>query len=1030
MPIIFIGIAVLLPLDLLSQNSLNDHRENSLYSQAIALLDNRNHEAARSLFEKVRESYPESSVAADAQYYEAYCALVLYHGDGEKLIGDFIRENPSHPKAALAYYELGNFYYKSRNYPKVIEYFQKVDHGKLDGKRSAEVYFKTGYSYFSLRKLSEALPFFNRLKSSTGAFGTPSSYYAGYIEFQSEDYQAAILDFDRAERDEAYSREIPYMKASALFKAGKYDELLQYTEQKLSGDANFYNVQTLVLLRAEALFMREDFELAVQSYDDYLELVRGRVDDNITYRIALSRFKTGDDKGALDLFKGLASRRGEIGIYSSYYLGILYLKSDNKRYALTAFDKVRKSREDIPLKEEAVYQHAKLAFDLGNSSLAITSLESYMEDFPSGKHRNEISEILSDAYLSTNDYARAIRYIDGLSERTENLNRVYQKANFLLGTVQFNKRDYRRAVSLFDKSLHYPIDPEVTITAMFWKAEAYSIGRRFDEAIKSYLEIRTNSNYREHEYYFKSAYGLGYCYYNLQQYDNSRIQFTQFIGSPGNASQRYQADAYIRLGDCYYIAKAYDLAIDNYNKSISMGYSDRDYANLQIGIVKMLQDKPGEARTRFDRVLATGPASRYYDDGLFQKAQLLFNGTDYDGSIDLYTRLISEKPSSIFIPFALMRRASAYFNKSQYAESAEDYIRLINDYVTHELAKDALLPLQEVLGLISREGEYEQYLMAYRTANPDEKGFENIEFESSKNQYFNQQYTSAIKGLRTFLGAYPEDPRRAESIYYIGDAYYRLEKFDSARIWLERIDDNTGFWQYPRVVERLADLELNAGNYQKATYYYGVSESLADNKRLQNQARTGRMLSYYNLANYDSTISYARKIIDSGGTDVDAENRASLYLGKSLYAMGRFEEAKDEFLNTTNLSKNEYGAEAQYLLGEVFYRTGKNRQSIEVLIDLNEKYPSFLNWVGRGFLLISENYVAMGDFFQARGTLTSLVENFPDDIVKREAGEKLRKLDILEERQLQSLDSLSTDSIVVDSVEVINPDTLKNGGNE
>jgi hypothetical protein len=42
---------------------------------------------------------------------------------------------------------------------------------------------------------------------------------------------------------------------------------------------------------------------------------------------------------------------------------------------------------------------------------------------------------------------------------------------------------------------------------------------------------------------------------------------------------------------------------------------------------------------------------------------------------------------------------------------------------------------------------------------------------------------------------------------------------------------------------------------------------------------------------------------------------------------------------------------------------------------------------------MADNYSAMGEMFQAKGTLKSLIDNFPSQAVKDQARERLKKLD-------------------------------------
>ena len=141
---------------------------------------------------------------------------------------------------------------------------------------------------------------------------------------------------------------------------------------------------------------------------------------------------------------------------------------------------------------------------------------------------------------------------------------------------------------------------------------------------------------------------------------------------------------------------------------------------------------------------------------------------------------------------------------------------------------------------------------------------------------------------------------------------------------------------------------------------------------------------------------YANLILEKGNVNASAQNMATLYLGKAAMEKGDYETAKDEFLNTLNTARDEYGAEAKYLLGKIFYLTKDYDQCYETLIGLNNDFSSYQEWVGKAFLLLADNFVAQEDDFQAKATLQSLIEHFPDPAVKEEARQKLKAI---EERQ-------------------------------
>jgi TolA-binding protein len=175
------------------------------------------------------------------------------------------------------------------------------------------------------------------------------------------------------------------------------------------------------------------------------------------------------------------------------------------------------------------------------------------------------------------------------------------------------------------------------------------------------------------------------------------------------------------------------------------------------------------------------------------------------------------------------------------------------------------------------------------------------------------------------------------------------------------------------------------------------------------------MESFFLLSQYDSADAYAKIILERGAVTAGGQNKASLYLGKSAFARGDYEAAQDEFINTLNSAQDEYGAEAKYLLADIFYRQKEYNKSYETLLSLTEDFAAYDQWVGKAFLLMADNFMAMDQIFQARATLQSLIENFPLQNIKDAAVRKMSEIDRIEaeKKRLLEADTLQTDTLQI-----------------
>ena len=46
---------------------------------------------------------------------------------------------------------------------------------------------------------------------------------------------------------------------------------------------------------------------------------------------------------------------------------------------------------------------------------------------------------------------------------------------------------------------------------------------------------------------------------------------------------------------------------------------------------------------------------------------------------------------------------------------------------------------------------------------------------------------------------------------------------------------------------------------------------------------------------------------------------------------------------------------------------------------VSDKFSNYINWTARSFIILSDVYVAKDNIFQAKETLKSVIENYPDD---------------------------------------------------
>jgi len=996
-----------------AQVSVDQHQPKSLYDNGLFLLTKKNYSGARAYFDQYLDS-GDKTYRVEASYYDAICALKLYHLDGEKLIQDFINDYPNSPQSALAYAEMGEYFFQDRNYKRAIFYLAKVDQKAISEEKRGEIQYKLGYSYFAVKNFDKALVEFNKVKRSRSKFKPAAHYYAAFVEYDNKDYETALQDYKTIEKDKAFASSVPYMITSIYYKSNDYKSVIEYTKPIIDSKRRVQQRGQMAILLAEAYYSENKFA------DSYYYFSLAEKSEKFTaqsiYHFGVAAARSDNNSRAIKLLQSIAGQRNLVGSMASYDLGKLYLEEDNNEYAFTAFKSVADNKYAGSLKENASFTAGVLAYKLGRYSECISILTDHAEEYPEGQYDEKINDVLAPAFLNTRNYKPALDYIEGLENRSQTVLRAYQQATYYYGIEFYNDRKFSEAIRYFLKSLEHQYVDTYSQKANLWLGEAYSIGRRYEEALPYYNTAVAFGKIDDGNDYLLASFGRGYAFYNQARYAEALVDFKRFVDQADEKSGHY-GDALVRLADCYYAAKDYETALGYFGRATRSNVIEKDYAYYQAGVIYGIQGNLARALDYLNRVINVYTTSAFFDDALFEKGLILVKNEKYQEALSSFNKLINDKPRSPYVAFALERSAVANFNLGNNVETVRLYQEFIEKYPNNPGVSDALIGLQESMRLVGREAEFEGLLADFRQKNPDVGGLEKVEFESLKSLYNNQEYEKAARGFKGFLTAYPNDFNTNEIRYLLAEALYRINKPDSALTLYKALYKEGGEARIHSITERIADIEFETGNWPEANNYYRhlAEFALSNNQKLR--AWKGLMNGYFALAKYDSALIYIDYFLENGGSRTDFIVEANLKKGLIYLNMGQFDNALLSLEKTTQLSKDKNGAEAQYYIGLILYQQGDYKSSNEALYAIPEQYGMYTEWLDKGFLLVAENFIAQKEYFQAKATLQSIIDNSADPNTVQKA---TQRYDWVEDEESKAA------NLVPDSLNTVEIDTSSN----
>jgi tetratricopeptide (TPR) repeat protein len=112
--------------------------------------------------------------------------------------------------------------------------------------------------------------------------------------------------------------------------------------------------------------------------------------------------------------------------------------------------------------------------------------------------------------------------------------------------------------------------------------------------------------------------------------------------------------------------------------------------------------------------------------------------------------------------------------------------------------------------------------------------------------------------------------------------------------------------------------------------------------------------------------------------------------------LGRFEAGRDNFneairhyRSVTSLNNAGYAAEARYAIAEAWYRLDDMKNAEKAAMETIRRSGSYDYWITKSYILLGDVFRRQKDWFNAKATLRSVVDNSRNEELRDEARTKL-----------------------------------------
>lgn len=961
-----------------AQRTAYSSQPNKIFNEGKEMFLNGNWTGAEDLLLKFSDETEDNYLKEEAEYMIA----VARYRTGKENSGDtmkkFLKNYPESVHRHQVNFLIASFYFDKEEWDVANTWFNLADLDYLNLTEQEDYSFRAGYTHLQLDNKDEAMRYFGLLSQNSTKYRDAADFYLGHIEFSNGNYNSAMNRFERLRNHPEYQEEIAFYTAQAAFFDANIDQAISLSEAFINRYPQSRHTTEVSRILGNSYYRLGQPSRAIPYYERYLvgaeRPLRGDA-----YFLGLSYFETAKYNDAVLMFQRAIGESDALSQNAQLQLGQSYLKLNQKQQAQMAFEAASRDNYDPQVRETAMFNYALLAHETNFSvfSESITLFENYLREFPNSQYTDQVNDILAETFLTTKDYQAALNAINRINNPGRRIQEAKQMVLFQLGAQEFINGNMNQAVQFFNNSIGMGNqNPEARNSALYWRGETYYRMGNYVSATADFRQFTQNAT-SSFPNYALGWYNLGYSLFKQQQYSQAVNAFQQYIAAEPNRQRTEYADALNRIGDSYYFNRNFSDAERFYAQAADINPAAADYAAYQRAFVMGLQHNYQGKITALDNLMRQYPNSQYFDDALYEKSRALTMLNRENEAISVLQRLVSDFPNSPLAGQGGVQLGQLYYNSGNYQQSINAYKSVISKFPGSDDARNALVSMETVyrdMNDIQSYVDYANALPGGMRITPSRQ--DSLTYLAAESVYMRGNRNDAESSMNKYLQSYPNGAYNSDAHYYLGVIQDEKGNEQQALSHFRRVIDASSTKFQENALIYTAETEYKNSNWRQA---------LADYSRLSNVARSaankqigliGVVRSQTQLGGYHEAARAATDLLSNSGLSTETVIEARYLRAKAYIQVNETESAIDDLKFVSADTRSVYGAEAQFLLADNYYRRNLYDQAEAQVKEFMQKGTAHQYWMARALIVLSDTYLAKGDDFQARQYLESLRNNY------------------------------------------------------
>lgn len=960
----------------------------AFYEQGKAMYENQNYVGCVDQLTQFKKESKDKDLIQEADFMIASAAYETKKPDALKILQSFTERYPWSRHLDKAKFLIANSLFFDNNYAQAITAYNEVPMERLSTGDQEDYCFRLGLSYMKTDQLEKAIPFFAVLGAQSTKYAEAALFYNTYIRYIEGDYNKALEGFLSLENSKEFAKPSAYYMAQIYFIEENYAKVIPLAKQLLNDYPDDRNNGELYRLLGESYYQQGNDAQAIEFLKKYVAQTDAPMRNSV-YMLGVAQYRAQNYPEAIK-WLSKATKGDDALMQNAYlYLAQSYLHQGDKKNARLAFDVASRFEFDPQVQEVALYNYAlsihETSFSPFNESVLV--FEKFLNKFPNSRYADQTNDYLVEVYLTTKNYRIALESINKIKKPNTKILEAKQRILFQLGTELFANSDFKQAQGYFTEAINLGnYDREIKAQAYFWRGECAYRMDDFGAAASDYLSYLSATQERNKNIYGLAQYDLAYAYYKQNAFDKAVTWFLKYVNEHPNDDKTTVADAYNRIGDCYFYNRNFAQAESYYARAAEVMPAAADYAMFQKGFVAGLQKDYKAKINAMNSLISQYPQSEYVDDALFEKGRSYVQIEDDAQAETAFKQILQQFPQSAVARKAGIQLGMLYFNRNDLEQAIAAYKKVISEYPGSEEARVAVQDLKSVYLDKNDIDSYASYVKSLGGNVQFAAGEQDsLTYLAAEKLYFKGNVPEAERSLRRYLQSFEGGGAFGlNAHYYLGSIYFNDKQYAQALPEFEQVLQISNNKFEEDALARVAEIYYMQNDYEKALNHFktlDLKAQTADNKLA---AKLGIMRMSRQLNNNDDVILMANKLLDDNKLSPELINEARYERSLALKNLNRSDKAAEDWKVLSKDTRNAYGAESTYLLGQYYFDNGKEKDAEKLMIDFIEAGTPHQYWLARGFVLLADVYIKAGDNFQAKQYLLNLKNNYKgeDDIAK------------------------------------------------